>query len=316
MKIVILDKMTLGDDIDLSPLYKLNAEIDIFDSTIPDDVEDRIKDADVVIVNKIKLGENNLSAASKLKLICVAATGYDNIDLNFCASHNISLCNVPGYSTESVAQLTVGMALYLVMHLDDSRGFVNSGEYTNSGIANRLVPVYHEMSSLTWGVVGGGAIGKRVADIASTLGCNVLMCRRKKDETYKNATIDEVCKNSDIISLHIPLNESTYNIINKERIDEMKDGAVFINVARGNVADEAALAKAVRSGKLGGLGIDVYSKEPFPEDHPYHDIMNMKNVCLTPHMAWGAAEARNRCLSIVAENIRLFFEGKAVNKII
>ena len=316
MKIVILDKMTLGDDIDLSPLYKLNAEIDIFDSTIPDDVEERIKDADVVIVNKIKLGENNLSAASKLKLICVAATGYDNIDLNFCASHNISLCNVPGYSTESVAQLTVGMALYLVMHLDDYRGFVNSGEYTNSGIANRLVPVYHEMSSLTWGVIGGGAIGKRVADIASTLGCNVLMCRRKKDETYKNATIDEVCKNSDIISLHIPLNESTYNIINKERIDEMKDGAVFINVARGNVADEAALAKAVRSGKLGGLGIDVYSKEPFPKDHPYHDIMNMKNVCLTPHMAWGAAEARNRCLSIVAENIRLFFEGKAVNKII
>lgn len=316
MKIVILDKMTLGDDIDLSPLYKLNAEIDIFDSTIPDDVEERIKDADVVIVNKIKLGENNLSAASTLKLICVAATGYDNIDLNFCASHNISLCNVPGYSTESVAQLTVGMALYLVMHLDDYRGFVNSGEYTNSGIANRLVPVYHEMSSLTWGVVGGGAIGKRVADIASTLGCNVLMCRRKKDETYKNATIDEVCKNSDIISLHVPLNESTYNIINKERIDEMKDGAVFINVARGNVADEAALAEAVKSGKLGGLGIDVYSKEPFPEDHPYHDIMNMKNVCLTPHMAWGAAEARNRCLSIVAENIRLFFEGKAVNKII
>lgn len=316
MKIVILDKMTLGDDIDLSPLYKLNAEIDIFDSTIPDDVEERIKDADVVIVNKIKLGENNLSAASTLKLICVAATGYDNIDLNFCASHNISLCNVPGYSTESVAQLTVGMALYLVMHLDDYRGFVNSGEYTNSGIANRLVPVYHEMSSLTWGVVGGGAIGKRVADIASTLGCNVLMCRRKKDETYKNATIDEVCKNSDIISLHVPLNESTYNIINKERIDEMKDGAVFINVARGNVADEAALAEAVKSGKLGGLGIDVYSKEPFPKDHPYYDIMNMKNVCLTPHMAWGAAEARNRCLSIVAENIRLFFEGKAVNKII
>lgn len=204
MKIVILDKMTLGDDIDLSPLYKLNAEIDIFDSTKPDEVEERIINADVVIVNKIKLGENNLSAASKLKLICVAATGYDNIDLNFCASHNISLCNVPGYSTESVAQLTVGMALYLVMHLDDYRGFVNSGEYTNSGIANRLVPVYHEMSSLTWGVVGGGAIGKRVADIASTLGCNVLMCRRKKDETYKNATIDEVCKNSDIISLHIP----------------------------------------------------------------------------------------------------------------
>ena len=316
MKIVILDKMTLGDDIDLSPLYKLNAEIDIFDSTKPDEVEERIINADVVIVNKIKLGENNLSAASKLKLICVAATGYDNIDLNFCASHNISLCNVPGYSTESVAQLTVGMALYLVMHLDDYRGFVNSGEYTHSGIANRLVPVYHEMSSLTWGVVGGGAIGKRVADIASTLGCNVLMCRRKKDETYKNATIDEVCKNSDIISLHIPLNESTYNIINKERIDEMKDGAVFINVARGNVADEAALAEAVKRGKLGGLGIDVYSKEPFPKDHPYHDIMNMKNVCLTPHMAWGAAEARNRCLSIVAENIRLFFEGKAVNKII
>ena len=316
MKIVILDKMTLGDDIDLSPLYKLNAEIDIFDSTKPDEVEERIINADVVIVNKIKLGENNLSAASKLKLICVAATGYDNIDLNFCASHNISLCNVPGYSTESVAQLTVGMALYLVMHLDDYRGFVNSGEYTNSGIANRLVPVYHEMSSLTWGVVGGGAIGKRVADIASTLGCNVLMCRRKKDETYKNATIDEVCKNSDIISLHVPLNESTYNIINKERIDEMKDGAIFINVARGNVADETSLAEAVKSGKLGGLGIDVYSKEPFPKDHPYYDIMNMKNVCLTPHMAWGAAEARNRCLSIVAENIRLFFEGKAVNKII
>lgn len=316
MKIVILDKMTLGDDIDLSPLYRLDAEIKAFDSTSPDKVEERIKDADVVIINKIKLGENNLSAASKLKLICVAATGYDNIDLKYCASRNISLCNVPGYSTESVAQLTVGMALYLVMHLDDYRGFVNSGEYTGSGIANRLVPVYHEMFSLTWGIVGGGAIGKRVADIASNLGCNVLMCRRKDDEKYKNVTIDEICKNSDIISLHVPLTESTCNMINSERIDKMKDGAVFINVARGKVADEAALAKAVKDGKLGGLGIDVYSKEPFPKDHPYSDIMNMKNVCLTPHMAWGAAEARNRCLSIVAENIRLFFEGKAVNKII
>lgn len=315
MKIAILDKDTLGEDTDFSSLLSLG-EIITYGYTPPELVNERLSDADVVIVNKIKLGKNNLSGAEKLKLICVAATGYDNIDTDYCISNKIALCNVPGYSSESVAQLTVAMALSLVMHLDDYREFVSSGEYTASGMANRLIPIYHEMSSLTWGIVGGGGIGSRVAKTASSLGCNVLICRRKACAEYKNVTIDELCEKSDIISLHVPLNDETYHMINEERINKMKKNAIVINVSRGNVADEKALADAIIMGKLGGLGIDVYSKEPFDSSHPFYNIMKLKNVCLTPHMAWGAKEARDRCMFEVAENIRLFFGGCTRNRIV
>ena len=158
MKTVILDKSTLGADIDLTPI-RILGETAEYETSAPEQVAERIADADTIVTNKIKLNASNLDAAKNLKLICVAATGYDNIDTEYCKSHGIALCNVPGYSTDSVAHLSVAMALDLCIHMTEYRRFVNSGSYTKSGVANRLIPVYHELSALKWGVVGGGGIG-------------------------------------------------------------------------------------------------------------------------------------------------------------
>jgi glycerate dehydrogenase len=314
MKIVILDSGTLGADIDLSPIRSLG-EVAEYKFTAPDEVADRLTDADVAVLNKIKLNESNLADAKNLKLICVAATGYDNIDIAYCREHGIAVCNVPGYSTDSVAQLSVSMALSLVTHLDEFRSFVHSGEYSRSSSANRLEPVYHEIAGQTWGVVGGGGIGSKVAEIAQALGCRVLLCRRQPETRYEAADIDRICRECDIISLHVPLNDGTRGMISRERIASMKDGVVIVNTARGAVCDEAAIADGVLSGKIGALGCDVYSTEPFGEDHPFSAILDRPNVCLTPHMAWGSYEARNRCVRRMAENIKEFFAGNVHNRI-
>ncbi len=314
MKIVILDKATLGADIDLSPIKALGETVE-YENTAPSQVAGRICDADVLVLNKIKLNETNLPVAKNLKLICVAATGYDNIDTEYCKANNIALCNVPGYSTDSVAQLTVSMALSLATHLTEYSRFASSGDYTKSGVANRLIPVYHEISSLTWGIVGGGGIGSRVAEVAKALGCKVVVCRRKQEGDFPLADIDTICETCDIISLHVPLSDSTRNMINKERIEKMKQGAILVNTSRGAVTDEKALAEAVKNGKI-SLGTDVYSVEPFGEDHPFYEIRNLDNLLLTPHMAWGSFEARMRCIGKIAENIKCFFDGNPQNRIV
>lgn len=315
MKIVILDKDTLGKDIDLSPI-KILGECTEYATTPPELVTERVGDAEVVVTNKIKLNRDTLGGAPNVKLICVAATGYDNIDTEFCKERGIALCNVPGYSTDSVAQLTLAMVLSLTTHLREYREYVHSGEYSASSVANKLTPVYHEISSMTWGIIGGGAIGSKVAQIASTFGCKVLVCRRKQEGEFPLADIDTICEQADIISIHLPLTESTRGIVSRERIAKMKKTAVVINTARGAVADEKALADAVKEGRIGGLGVDVYTAEPFPTEHPYTEILGYDNVCLTPHMGWGAFEARSRCVAKIAENIESFYGGENKNRIV
>ena len=314
MKIVILDSGTLGADINLEPIRALGNVIE-HKFSAPDEVAGRLADADVAVLNKVKLNAENLANAKNLKLICVAATGYDNIDIEFCRTNGIAVCNVPGYSTDNVAQLSVAMALSLVTHLDEFRNFVHSGEYSRASSANRLEPVYHEIAGMTWGVVGGGGIGSKVAEIATALGCRVLLCRRQPETRYEAADIDRLCRECDIISLHVPLNDETRGMISRERIASMKDGVVIVNTARGAVCDEAAIADGVLSGKIGALGCDVYSTEPFREDHPFTALLDRPNVCLTPHMAWGSSEARNRCVRKMAENITEFFAGNTHNRI-
>lgn len=314
MKIAILDKATLGKDIDLSPIRALGETYE-YPNTSEAEMTDHIKDAEVIIVNKIKCNEQTLGNSENLKLICVAATGYDNVDLEYCKSRKIGLCNVPGYSTDSVAQVSVAMAMYLATHISEYRSVVASSQYTESGLANCLEPVFHEMSAMKWGVVGGGGIGTKVAEIAKAIGCDVVVCRRKQEGAFPLADIDTICRECDIISLHIPLNAETRGIINRERIASMKQGAIVVNTARGAVCDEAALAEAARMGKI-MLGCDVYSVEPFGADHPFNEIMNLDNVCLTPHMAWGAYESRMRCVRIMGENIDCFFNGTPQNRIV
>lgn len=315
MKIVILDKDTLGADADLSPIRNLG-ECTEYGTTDPSLVAERVADAEVVVTNKIKLNEETLGNCKNVKLICVAATGFDNIDTEFCKERGIALCNVPGYSTDSVAQVTLAMALELVTHLSTYRDFVHSGKYSASGVANKLSPVYHELSSMTWGVVGGGAIGMKVAEIAKAFGCKVLVCRRKQEGEFPLADIDTICEQADIISVHLPLSDSTRGILNRDRIGKCKSSAIIINTARGAVADEQALADAIKEKRIGGLGVDVYSKEPFPAEHPYTDILGCDNVCFTPHMGWGSFEARNRCVVKIAENIESFYKGEERNRIV
>lgn len=314
MKIAILDKATLGEDIDLSAIRALGKTYE-HQGTSPEEMTEHIGDADVIVVNKIKCNESTLESAKNLKLICVAATGYDNIDLEYCKSKGIGLCNVPGYSTDSVAQVTVAMAMNLATHIPEYTRFVSSGKYTMGGVANCLVPVFHEMSAMKWGVVGGGGIGTKVAEIARAIGCDVVVCRRKQEGDFPLADIDTLCRECDIISLHVPLSEETRNLINRERIESMKQGAILVNTARGAVCDEKAVAEAARAGKI-MFGCDVYSVEPFGTEHPFNEIMNLDNVCLTPHMAWGAFESRMRCVRIISDNIRCYFEGAAQNRIV
>ena len=314
MKIVILDSGTLGADIDLSPITALGEVIE-YKQTLPEEIAEKLTDADVAVLNKCRLNRQNLYEANSLKLICVAATGYDNIDVDFCRERGIALCNVPGYSTDSVAQISVAMALSLVSHLSEYRSFVSSGEYSLSASANRLEPVYHEIAGLAWGVVGGGGIGSKVAEVAKALGCRVLLCRRKPEDRYEAADIDRICRECDIISLHVPLTDETRAMISRERIASMRDGVVLVNTARGAVCDEQAIADGVISGKIGAFGCDVYSKEPFDKDHPFSAILGLPNVCLTPHMAWGSYESRNRCIRRIAENVTEFLKGNIHNRI-
>ena len=311
MKITVLDSATLGEDLDLSPLNSVG-ETEIYKNTAPEEVAERIKDSDAVVINKIKLNESNLASAKNLKIICVAATGFDNIDIAYCKKAGIAVCNVVGYSTQSVAQITVATVLSLACHLPEHNATVTSGRYTASGVANSLTPVYHELAGKTWGIVGYGNIGKGVAKVAEALGCKVIFCRRNAAE---GVSIDELCRTADIITIHTPLNDSTRGLISKEMIALMKKDAIVVNAARGLVTDEAAIAEAVKEGRIGAFGSDVFSIEPFGEDHPFYEIKNLPNVLLTPHMAWGAYEARVRCLSEIVENIKAFQNGEKRSRV-
>ena len=313
IKITVLDAATLGDDLDLSPLGALG-EVITYTATRPDEVAKRLSDVDVVLINKVKLNENNLKDSS-VKLICIAATGFDNVDLEYCRRRGIAVTNVVGYSTDSVCQVTLAMALYLSTCLKQYTSYVREGDYIQSGIANRLVPPYHELAGRVWGIVGLGNIGQKVASVASALGCKVIAYTRTPKEGYECVGIDELCERADIISIHTPLNDGTRHLIDQNRLSKMKKTAVLINVARGNVTDEKAVADAVLAGNIGGFGCDVYSAEPFDENHPYNKILHLDNVCLTPHMAWGSVEARNRLLGEMIENIKAFYSGRRRNRL-
>lgn len=315
MKITVLDANTLGEDIDVSRISSVG-EITVYDFTPADKVAERIKDCDVVVLNKVKLNEENLSEARNLKLICVTATGYDNIDTAYCKSRGIQVSNIVGYSTNSVAQVTVATVLELATHIREFNQYVTSGDYTQSGVANKVCPAFYELSGKTWGIIGLGNIGKKVAAVAEAFGCKVIAFKRTPDENYNCTDLETLCKSSDIISIHTPLTDSTRGLIGKRELDIMKPSVILYNAARGAVTDEAAIAEAVLANNIGAFGCDVYSVEPFPSDHPMQKIANLKNVCLTPHMAWASYEARELCIDEVIKNIIAFKNGSKRNAIV
>ena len=309
MKIVVLDRDSIGLDSPLEGLYAFG-EVVVYNKTTPDEVLERIADADCVILNKVKMTAEVIASAKTLKLICIFATGYDNVDINAARECGVGVTNVPGYSTDSVALFTVANVLALYTHLKEYNDYVTSGEYSASGIPNKLVPVYHEISGKTWGIIGCGNIGGQVAKVAEAFGCRVIASRRSG-----GATVEEVCRESDIITIHTPLNDSTRGLVSREMIALMKKDVIIANAARGAVTDERAIADAVKEGRIGAFGSDVFSVEPFGEDHPFYEIKDLPNVCLTPHMAWGAYEARVRCLSEIVENIKAYQNGETRSRV-
>ena len=314
LTVVVLDASTLGADLDLSPLGALG-EVKVYQTSTPEQIAQRIAEADILMQNKAKLTADLLSKAKKLKVICEAATGFDNIDVAYCREHGIAVTNVPGYSTQCVAQITFTLALSLITHLPQYTHFVQSGEYTASGVANRLSPAFCELYGKTWGIVGYGNIGKQVGKIAQAFGCNVIVHKRTPENGVRCVDIETLCRESDIISLHTPLNDGTRGLIGKAQLDMMKKNAILVNVARGAVTDEEAVAQALLSGKLAGFGCDVYSTEPFPQGHPIDRIKDLPNVCLTPHIAWGGYETRVRLLNEMTENAKAFFSGERRNRV-
>lgn len=314
MKIVVLDRSAMGEDTPVEILGKFG-DLDIYNYTENGDIVPRCKDANVIVLNKCKLDSDVLRQLKNLKLICVFATGYDNIDINAARKQGIAVCNVPSYSTDSVVICTIANVLALNTKLYEYNQFVRSGEYSKSGVPNRLIPVYHEIKGKTWGIVGFGNIGRAVAKVAEALGANVIVNKRTPTEEYPCVDIDELCSKSDIITLHCPLNSETKHIINNERISLMKRNVIIVNEARGAVVDEVAIRDAIMNDRIAAFGSDVYSTEPFSIDHPYDSIKEKSNVLLTPHSAWGAYEARIRCLNIICENIEDYFDGKIRNRV-
>lgn len=314
MKITVLDKSAMGSDLSVEPL-KEYGDVVVYNTTSEDETLEHIADSDIIVLNKVKINDKHFASAKNLKLICIFATGYDNIDIKSAEKHGVAVCNVPGYSTNSVVLFTLSNVLALYSKLYEYNQFVKSGEYSASGIPNKLEPVFHELHGKVWGIVGLGNIGKAVAKVAEAMGAHVIANKRTPAEGYECVDIDELCRRSDIITLHCPLNDETRNLINKEKINFMKSNVIIVNEARGAVVNEEDIKDAILSGKIGGFGSDVYSAEPFLTSHPFNDIKNKSNVLLTPHAAWGAYESRVRCLDIICQNIDAFINDKTLNRV-
>ena len=314
MKIVVLDKNSLGSDTPLVGLERFG-EVVIYDQTSQEELCERVSDADVLVLNKVKITEETFKAAGSLKLICIFATGFDNVDLTAARAHGVGVCNVPGYSTDSVALFTLATVLSLYTHLGEYNDYVISGKYTASGVPNCLTPVYHEISGKTWGIIGLGNIGRAVAKVAEALGARVIANKRTPVDDYECVDIDTLCREADIITIHCPLNDASRGLISEERIALMKKDVVIVNEARGAVVNEHDVAEAIKKGMIGAFGSDVYSIEPFGKDHPFYEIKEYSNVLLTPHAAWGSYESRVRCINIICDNIAAFIKDERKNRV-
>ena len=301
-------------DTPIEPLSRFG-EVVVYNATARDEIADRVCDADVIIINKVKITADVLYAAKKLKLICIFATGYDNIDVNSAREHGVAVCNVPGYSTASVTATTVATVLSLLTNLREYNDHVASGAYSASGRPNLLTPVFHDMTGKVWGIIGCGDIGSSVARVAEAFGATVITHQRHKHPVYDTVSLYELCERADIITIHCPLTPETRSMIDAAAIGKMKENVIIVNSARGAVLDECAIATAVSEGRISAFGCDVYSVEPFGKEHPYYAIKGNRNVLLTPHFAWGSYEARTNCLNIICKNISAFIEGKTLNRV-
>ncbi len=316
MKIVVADKDSVGSDMDYS-LYDDLGEVVYYDDKITEEnAADRLKDAEVLMINKSAITDKILDNAPNLKLICEFATGFDNANIPACNKHGVKVANVVNYSTASVAQHTFALLFYLMENLRHYDEFVKDGNYAAQSHFCCLDIPFHELDGMTYGIVGMGNIGRKVAQIATAFGAKVIFYSASGNSTctdYERVEFDELLSRSDVISLHCPLSDRTRNLFDKKAFEKMKSSAILINVARGAVVSEHDLADALLTGQIKAAGLDVLNPEPMAKDSPLLQIQDSSKLIVTPHLAWASTEARRRCLEEVKKNVLAFQAGTPRN---
>ena len=314
MNIVITEAdAVVGNGVTFDVLRSLG-DVRIYGLTSPEELPVRIADADIVLCNKVLMTAEVMAAAPKLKYIGLCATGYNNVDLAYARQHGITVCNVPGYSTDAVAQHTFAFILAHYNRVADYHATVAAGDWVRSPVFSYFPMPIAELAGKVIGIVGYGAIGRRVADIAKAFGMSVLVYTRRPcgDPTVEQVPLDALLSRADIVTLHCPLNEQSAGMMDAAAFARMKEGALFINTARGPLVDESALREALDSGHLGGAGLDVLEIEPMAADCP---LYGAPRCLITPHVAWAGRETRERLVAQVADNVRAFLNGTPINTV-
>ena len=316
MKIVVLERNSVGLDISIDGLKQFGEVIAYPNTVTEEEVMERIKDADIVVGNKAPLTEKTLKNAKNVRLICEFATGYDNIELSYCAKRGIRVANARNYSTDSVAQHTFALCFYVLEKLRHYDEYVKSGAYAGQSRFSNFDESFVELAGKTWGIIGMGNIGRKVAGIAGAFGCRVIfysVTGKSTCKDYEQVDFDTLLKESDFLSLHCPLSDLTRNLINKDAFARMKNTAILINVARGPVVNDKDLYDALMNGEIRAAGLDVTGTEPMNDTNPLSKIMDSRKLIITPHMAWASIEARQRCVDEACLNIEAFIKGESRN---
>lgn len=316
MNIVVLERNSVGPDIPVSCFEELG-NVTYYKNTVTvEEVKERVKDADIIVANKSPMREESLKDAPNVKLICEFATGYDNCDLAYCKSRGIQVRNVVDYSTSMVAQHTFTLALALSQKLPHYDNYVKSGAYSAQDRFSNFDEPFYELDGKTWGIVGMGNIGRKVAKIAAAFGCRVIfhsVTGQSKCTEYTRVDKETLLAESDFLSLHCPLSELSLNFIDREALRKMKSSAVLINVARGPVVNNRDLYEALTAGEIAAAGLDVLEQEPLRPENPLSLFQDSNRLIITPHLAWGSVEARTRCVEGVYQNIQTFQRGEDRN---
>ena len=315
-KIVALDGYTMNPgDLSWDKIGMLG-ELEVYNRSTRSQAEERALDADILIVNKFVIDKAFLDNCGSLKLVCVSATGYNNVDIDACTKRNIKVCNVSNYSTSGVAQHVFAMLMHWLNQIGKHNNLVKKGYWSICPDFSFTASPIHELSGKQFGILGYGDIGKKVAQIAKAFGMHVLVCRKSDtpilEDGVQKVDLDTLLSNSDMLSLHANLDESTHQIINKASLSKMKKNAILINTSRGGLINEMDLAECLMEEKIAAALLDVLTEEPAPLNHPFYQIRTCK---ITPHIAWATVQSRTRLMKSVEENIAAFLAGKPQNEI-
>lgn len=315
INIAVLERNSVGTDIAVDSLQNYG-NVSFYWNTVEENAAEHIGNADIIVCNKVPMNEKTLKDAPNVKLICEFATGYDNVDIEYCNSRGIYVANVNNYSTDAVAQHTFALALYVLEKLSHYDQYVKSGTYAAQERFSNFDLPFFELAGKTWGIVGMGNIGQKVAQIAQSFGCRVIFYSasgKSRCTSYPQVDFKTLLAQSDILSLHCPLTDRTRNLINIDALKQMKSTAILVNVARGPVVNDVDLYTALTENIIAGAGLDVLGAEPITHDNPLGKIQDSTKLIITPHMAWASIEARKRVVQETCLNIEAFLNGTPRN---